>query len=191
MSKFLHESDKTPCYASLAMRNLSDISDGISNFDKLAQSLTRALRHPDQQVAVCSACIISNLTVDKSMKLGVLRASGLQELTRIVDTPNANKDFVEPALCAIRHLTNNHVNVDEAQKMFVQELQGLQKLERWLIPTTSPRSCLKAALGIVRNLSQNLAYHTILRERQFVHQILKIFLFTFDEVVSFLVFWVY
>lgn len=106
----------------------------------------------------------------------------MPELVNIIEHPGNSKELVEPAMCALRHLTNNHTKVEDAQRLLIQGLDGLQKLEKWLQPL-APRPCLKAALGVVRNLAQNVSNHGVLREGQFVHQVLKLLIYNFDEMV--------
>lgn len=183
LAKHLQSQDQTiPYHCSWTMRNLSDVTTNIANPDGLAEKLVQLLHHRDTQVTICAAGIISNLTVNnEALKLSVCRAKGIQELVRVVDVHGQNKDLLEPAMCALRHLTNNHDNADAAQKLFIQDLDGLTKLARWMQPETN-RPCLKAVLGVVRNLALKMSNHTIMRERGFVHQILRIFSLTYNDL---------
>ena len=73
--------------------------------------------------------------------------------------------------------------------MFIN-LKGLNRIHHWLqgAPnnpdnfSTIPRKCLKSALAIVRQLSAFMEVQNILREDQFLHQIIRIFIYFFDEI---------
>ena len=102
------------------MRNLSDVATGISDAGSLAGELVHLLRHSEEPVVICAAGILSNLTVNNDrLKLAVCEARGIQELLRVVDAIGAaaagtgrgsssQHELLEPAVCALRHLTNNH-----------------------------------------------------------------------------------
>ena len=102
------------------MRNLSDVATGIADAGSLAGELVHLLRHSEEPVVICAAGILSNLTVNNDrLKLAVCEARGIQELLRVVDAVGAaaagtgrgsssQHELPEPAVCALRHLTNNH-----------------------------------------------------------------------------------
>lgn len=148
---------------SWTMRNLSDVATNIGDPSSLAAELVNLLRHPEEPVIICAAGIISNLTVNNErIKLAICEARGIDELVRVVDMFGRNQELLEPAVCGIRHLTNNHKAADAAQRLFLYDLAGLQKIGRWLHPAAH-RPSVKAVLGVVRNLAQRPANHQILR----------------------------
>ena len=156
---------------SWTMRNLSDVATGIVDAGPLATELVHLLRHSEEPVVICAAGIISNLTVNNErLKLAVCEARGIQELLRVVDLLGRNRELLEPSICALRHLTNNHKAAEAAQRLFMIDLDGLPKIARWLHPSAH-RPSTKAVLGVVRNLAQRPANHQILREKHTVEQV--------------------
>jgi hypothetical protein len=132
------------------------------------------LYHPEIPIIICAAGIISNLTVNNEpLKLAICDADGIRELLRVIDTHGRNHELLEPAMCGLRHLTNNHKKAEAAQRMFIYDLGGLQMVCRWIHPQAN-RPCLKAALGVIRNLAQKPVNHPVMREKEVVHLILRL-----------------
>ena len=156
---------------SWTMRNLSDVANGIADAGPLSQELVHLLRHQEEPVVICAAGIISNLTVNNErLKLAVCEARGIQELLKVIESHGRNHELLEPAVCALRHLTNNHKAAEAAQRLFLIELDGLHKLGRWLHPAAH-RPSTKAVLGVVRNLAQKPVNHQLLKEKNTVEQV--------------------
>jgi len=180
---------------SWTMRNLSDVATGIVDAGPLAVELVNLLRHSEEPVVICAAGILSNLTVNNDrLKLAVCEARGIQELLRVVDAVGhaattggpggkSKHELLEPAVCALRHLTNNHKAADQAQRLFVVELDGLSKIGRFLHPAAH-RPSTKAVLGVVRNLAQRPANHASLREKHTVEQVFIALSAALDQLSS-------
>ena len=143
------------------------------------------------QVANYVAGTISNYTI-KFEKV-FFEKDGLLHLLNALDYHDCRnrthelKGFISEVLDAIRHLIN--IRIENSEKRFIN-LKGLPRIQYWLqgLPnnpnnfSTVPRKCLKSALAIVRQLSAFIEVQNILRKEEFVHQIIRIFIYFFDEI---------
>lgn len=61
------------------------------------------------------------------LKGAICDANGVQELLSIIERVKFEDrdaaEATEPALCAIRHLTNNHKKAEDVQRMLIYNLQ--------------------------------------------------------------------
>ena len=72
----------------------------------------------DSHILVGTTCIFLISVNNDRLKLAVCEARGIQELLRVVDAVGhattggpggkSKHELLEPAVCALRHLTNNH-----------------------------------------------------------------------------------
>ena len=140
------------------------------------------LHHNEIPIIICAAGIISNMTVNNEpLKLAICDANGIRELIQVIGVHGRNHELLEPALCGLRHLTNNHKKAEMAHRAFIYDYNGLQAVSRWIHPQGN-RPCVKAALGVIRNLAQKPSNHAVMREKDVVHLILRFFT-TFMKLV--------
>eukprot|EP00096_Caligus_rogercresseyi_P011794 TRINITY_DN4761_c0_g1_i2.p1 TRINITY_DN4761_c0_g1~~TRINITY_DN4761_c0_g1_i2.p1 ORF type:complete len:725 (+),score=235.66 TRINITY_DN4761_c0_g1_i2:66-2240(+) len=153
------------------LRNLSDAGTNIDNIEPLIGITVQLLHHNDMNIIICAAGIISNLTCNNQRnKIAVCHAGGINALVDLVKNFSSNNDCVEPAMCALRHLTNNHPEYETAQNVLCYQLGALPILLNVLHNTTY-RPLIKAVLGVIRNLAQRPANQNALREHGYLHEL--------------------
>ncbi len=170
------EKDMIGYYAASSMRNLSDSGHRIQNPDQLTKAMLNALTHKSPQVVECVLGAIANLTViNEKFKEAIFANHGIQKLVRGLDLDLNKAKLVDPAICALRALTNKHPNSDQMQMVFIQETRNLHSLKPWLsYEAAVPRQILKASIQIVKNLGQKVKHHALLRDEGFVSQVIDI-----------------
>ncbi|XP_059088483.1 junction plakoglobin-like isoform X2 [Tigriopus californicus] len=166
-----NSSNQTKSHCIWALRNLSDAASTINDVKSLIESLVELLEHKDEHIAICAAGIIFNLTCNnEANKLQVCQSNGIQALVGVIKNLGTNKDLLEPAVCALRHVTNNHVKADVAQTLLLEELNALPLLMGLLdyymkTPPFPHWPSIKAILGLLRNLAQRPGNQFILRDK--------------------------
>ena len=181
--KFLtprNDSIKLATPAALAIRNMSNMPDGIKDPDRVADSLLMALQYQDMQVATYVAEINANLTGNQNLKICFTRQNGIERLIQSLNLFQNKHEFTGPILCCLRHLTGQQQDKERVLSTF-HDFNGLHRIMEWVC-RRAPRSCLKPALGIVKNFAAVPDFHAILRQMSFVEQINKIFIWFCDEL---------
>ena len=162
------EQPKVIMHCILTMRNMSDLASGIPDGERLCQDLVQMLRYREPVIVSCATGILANLTANnEQLKLAVCKANGVPELVKLIEKVNLDnkdeRDILESALYALRHLTNNHQHDEQVQQMFVCQLNGLPIIDRHLNPLT-PRPSLKGILHVVRNLALKNGCHDAIKK---------------------------
>ena len=162
------EQPKVIMHCILTMRNMSDLASGIPDGERLCQDLVNMLQYREPVIVSCATGILANLTANnEQLKLAVCKANGVPELVRLIDKVNLDnkdeRDILESALYALRHLTNNHQHDEQVQQLFVIQLNGLPIINRHLNPDT-PRPSLKGILQVVRNLALKNGWHAAIKK---------------------------
>ena len=91
--------------AALAIRNMSNMPDGIKDPDRVADCLLMALQYQDMQVATYVAEINANLTGNQNLKICFTRQNGIERLIQSLNLFQNKHEFTGPILCCLRHLT--------------------------------------------------------------------------------------
>ena len=105
---------------------------------------------------------------------------------------NKKWKILEPSLVILKLLTNKNLQIDNFQNQadFIRatnnQNQGpLNELKPCLMLNAVPRSILKVAIGLVKNLAQIPEMnHQLLREQQYVNQILTVTAHLHQELVN-------
>ncbi|XP_040565018.1 armadillo segment polarity protein [Lepeophtheirus salmonis] len=153
------------------LRNLSDAGTMIENIEPLISVTVQLLHHNDINIIICAAGIISNLTCNNQRnKIAVCHAGGINALVDLVKNYGSKNDCVEPAMCALRHLTNNHPEFETAQNVLCYQLGALPIIIN-VLHNTNYRPLIKAILGVIRNLAQRPSNQNALREHGYLHEL--------------------
>lgn len=146
-----------------ALRNLSDAATKEMNMEPLLQRLVQLLEGTDVNIATCAVGTLSNLTCNNFInKSFVCKTGGVQALIQTIRNAGDRDEITEPAVCALRHLTNRHPEAEIAQEA-VRIHGGLADVSKLLdLPSKWP--LLTASAGLVRNLAFNLQNIPALRE---------------------------
>lgn len=139
------------------LRNLSNQATRMRDLDSLIQYLTSLLLTPnDRQSIVCSLGILNNLTADnRSNKSLFVQLNGVQTLMqKLLMETDENDDFIEIALCTLRHVTARHDLEDQAREI-IRKSYGIGNIIKFLGDKNlrDHFGVLKATVGLIKNLT--------------------------------------
>ncbi|XP_078454512.1 catenin beta-like isoform X1 [Lampetra planeri] len=172
----LHMNNPSPrlvqnCFWTL--RNLSDAATKQEDMQELLHMLVEALSSRDLSLVTCAAGTLSNLTCNNSNnKLAVYQMGGIEALLNTVEHMGGHEDILEPAVCALRHLTSRHQDADMAQTA-VRDSMGLPLVVKLLQPPSN-WPLIKADVGLIRNLALSSANHAPMRDEGVVHRLAQL-----------------
>lgn len=146
-----------------ALRNLSDGATKEINMEPLLQRLVQLLDGTDVNIVTCAVGTLSNLTCNNPVnKSFVCKAGGVQALIQTVRNAGERDEITEPAICALRHLTNRHPEAELAQEA-IRIHGGFPDVSKLLDPP-GKWPLLTATSGLVRNLAFNAQNIPALRD---------------------------
>lgn len=146
-----------------ALRNLSDAAIKELNMGPLLQKLVQFLESSDANIVTCAVGTLSNLTCNNpANKSYICKVGGVQALIQTLRNARECDEITEPAVCALRHITNRHPEAELAQEA-VRIHGGLPDVSRLLDPP-GKWPLLTAASGLVRNLANNQQNQSALRD---------------------------
>lgn len=155
------------------LRNLSDAATKLDGMNGLLQNLVHLLSTNDPGYAITAAGVLSNLTCNNPVnKAIVCQVGGVEALVRVVIQAGDSEETIEPAICALRHLTNRHPGSEVAQNA-VRINYGLPVIVKLLNPP-SRWPLIKAVIGLIRNLSLCPANHGPLREQNVLQRLVQL-----------------
>lgn len=145
------------------LRNLSDGATKEMNLEPLLQRLVQLLNGTDINIVTCAVGTLSNLTCNNQInKSFVCKVGGVRALLQTLRNAGDRDEITEPAVCALRHLTNRHPEAEIAQES-VRIHGGLPDISRLLDPP-GKWPLLTATAGLVRNLALDAQNIPALRE---------------------------
>jgi hypothetical protein len=155
------------------LRNLSDMATKQDHLDDLLRQLVVLLGSNDVTTVTCTAGVLCNLTCDNAKNKTILcQLQGVQALLQAVNNAGGREDIIEPAVCALRHITSRHPNADLAQNT-VRQVGGIPVVTAFL-----HQQCrwplLKALVGLIRNLALCLENHFPLRQQTVIPKLWNI-----------------
>uniref|UniRef100_A0A673ZEL4 Junction plakoglobin a n=1 Tax=Salmo trutta TaxID=8032 RepID=A0A673ZEL4_SALTR len=157
------------------LRNLSDAATKQEGLDSLLQTLVGLLSSDDVNMLTCSTGILSNLTCNNARnKAMVTQGNGIEALIHAVLRAGEKEDVVEPAVCALRHLTSRHADAEVAQNA-VRMHYGIPAIVKLLNqPYYWP--VIKAVVGLIRNLALCPDNQTPLRDAGAIPRLVNLLL---------------
>uniref|UniRef100_A0AAY4DGH7 Junction plakoglobin n=1 Tax=Denticeps clupeoides TaxID=299321 RepID=A0AAY4DGH7_9TELE len=157
------------------LRNLSDAATKQEGLDSLLQVLVGLLSSDDMHMLTCATGVLSNLTCNNARnKSLVTRGNGVEALIHAILRASEKEDVVEPAVCALRHLTSRHPDAEIAQNA-VRDHYGIPAIIKLLgQPYYWP--VIKAAVGLVRNLALCPANQAPLRDAGAIPRLVNLLL---------------
>ena len=157
-----------------ALRNLSDGATKEINLEPLLQRLVQLLDGNDINMVTCAVGTLSNLTCNNpSNKVFVCKVGGIQALVQTLRNAGDRDEIIEPAICALRHLTNGHSDATLAQDA-IRIHGGLPDVFRLLVPSGN-WPLLTACAGLVKNLTSNPSNSDALRDLGIIQKLTIIF----------------
>lgn len=176
-----HDSPRVVTNCLWTLRNLSDAASKLDSLDRLLQDLVYILSANNATFAMCSAGILSNLTCNNQLnKEIVCQIGGAEALVRLIIQAGDQEDIIEPAICALRHLTSRHSNAELAQNA-VRLNYGLPVIIKLLNPPTR-WTLIKALIGLIRNLAFCTANYGPLREQNAIQRLSQLLSKSFQEL---------
>uniref|UniRef100_A0A8C8DUQ3 Junction plakoglobin a n=1 Tax=Oryzias sinensis TaxID=183150 RepID=A0A8C8DUQ3_9TELE len=134
------------------LRNLSDAATKEDGLDSLLQMLVNLLSSDDINMLTCATGILSNLTCNNGHnKSLVTQNNGIESLIHAILRAAQREDIIEPAVCALRHLTSRHPQAELAQNA-VRNHYGIPAIIK-LVDQPYYWPVVKAAVGLIRNLA--------------------------------------
>ncbi|XP_053202620.1 catenin beta-1-like [Panonychus citri] len=162
------------------LRNLSDAATKLDGMEGLLQNLVHLLSTNDPGYAITAAGVLSNLTCNNPVnKAIVCQVGGVEALVRAVIQAGDSEETIEPAVCALRHLTNRHSGAEVAQNS-VRINYGLPAIVKLLNPP-SRWPLIKAVIGLIRNLALSPANHGPLRDQNVIQRLVQLLSKAFTE----------
>lgn len=145
------------------LRNLSDCATKEMNMEPLLQRLVQLIEGTDINMVTCATGTLSNLTCNNpTNKSFVCKIGGVQAIIQTIRNAGDRDEITEPAVCALRHITNRHPEAELAQEA-VRIHGGLPDISKLLDPP-GKWPLLTAASGLTRNLAFNVQNIVSLRD---------------------------
>ncbi|XP_051532667.1 junction plakoglobin-like [Myxocyprinus asiaticus] len=157
------------------LRNLSDAATKQDGMENLLQVLVSLLSSDDINMLTCATGILSNLTCNNTRnKTQVTQSNGVEALIHAILRAGSKQDVVEPAVCALRHLTSRHPEAETAQNS-VRIHYGIPAIVKLLNqPYSWP--VVKAVVGLIRNLALCPANQAHLRDAEAIPKLVTLLL---------------
>uniref|UniRef100_A0A8C1W9L2 Junction plakoglobin a n=1 Tax=Cyprinus carpio TaxID=7962 RepID=A0A8C1W9L2_CYPCA len=157
------------------LRNLSDAATKQDGMENLLQVLVGLLSSDDINMLTCATGILSNLTCNNTRnKTQVTQSNGVEALIHTILRAGSKQDVIEPAVCALRHLTSRHPEAETAQNA-VRMYYGIPAIVKLLNqPYYWP--VIKAVVGLIRNLALCPANQTPLRDADAIPKLVTLLL---------------
>lgn len=100
--------------------------------DSLLMDLVGLLSSDDMHMLTCATGVLSNLTCNNARnKSLVVQGNGVEALIHAILRASEKEDVVEPAVCALRHLTSRHPDAELAQNA-VRQHYGIPAIVKLL-----------------------------------------------------------
>jgi len=161
----------------IALRNISDQATRMRDIDSLIQQLTSILLTNHQPSVVCALGILMNLTADnRTNKSLLVKLNGVQTLMqKLLISADGNDDFIEAALCTLRHLTARHELETEAREA-IRKSYGIGNIIKLLRDKNIKEhwGIIKATVGLIKNLSLSPTIISQLCEQNAVRRLIEL-----------------
>lgn len=150
------------------LRNLSDAAVRECGLESLLQTLVGFLSNNDISILQCAAGILSNLTCNNPENKRIVCASrGVRSLVDLISRGGIEReDLVEPAVCALRHLTSRHEDAETARTDIIG-CNALPLLVQLISAARLPVQ--KATIGLLRNLALSEVSQDVIRKENVIN----------------------
>jgi hypothetical protein len=152
------------------------------NLDSLLQLLIELLQTNDLITVSCAVGIISNLTCNNQYnKMAVVQSNGVHALINTIIQVHDKEEILEPAICALRHITSRHSHASEAQDA-VRNANGLLPIVELLNPSLYSWHIIKSTISLIRNLALSPNNLPVLRETGSIQKLAQILIRSHQEL---------
>ncbi|CAF1611590.1 unnamed protein product, partial [Adineta ricciae] len=164
------------------LRNLSDQAVKLENLDSLLRLLIELLQTNDLITVSCAVGILSNLTCNNQYnKMAVVQSNGVHGLINAIIQGHDKEEILEPAICALRHITSRHSHAAEAQDT-VRNVNGLLPIVELLNPAIYSWPIIKSTISLVRNLALSPNNLPVLRETGSIQKLAQLLVRSHQEL---------
>ena len=164
------------------LRNISDQAVKLENLDSLIQLLIELLQTNDFITVSCSVGILSNLTCNNQYnKMAVVQSNGVNALINTIIQVHDKEEVLEPAICALRHITSRHSHASEAQNA-VRNFNGLLPIVELLNPSLYTWPIIKSTISLIRNLALSPQNLPVLRETGSIQKLAQLLVRSHQEL---------
>ena len=147
----------------------------------MIQLLIDLLQTNDLTTVSCAVGILSNLTCNNQYnKMAAVQANGVHALMNTIIQGHDKEEIVEPAICALRHITSRHSRANEAQDA-VRNINGLLPIVDLLNPTLYSWPIIKSTVSLLRNLALSPQNLVVLRETGAIEKLTQLMVRTHQE----------
>lgn len=139
------------------------------------------LQTNDFTTVSCAVGILSNLTCNNQYnKTAAVQANGVHGLMKTILQARDKEEILEPAICALRHITSRHSHASEAQDQ-VRNVNGLLPIIDLLNPTLYSWPIIKSTISLTRNLALSPSNLAVLREIGAIDKLAQLSMQTHQE----------
>lgn len=177
-------SDQAVKLVGLSRHSLSSISLFFlqENLDSLLRALIQFAQSNDFILISCAVGIISNLTCNNQYnKMAVVQFKGVAALVHSIVHAQGKEEILEPAICALRHVTCRHSHASEAQDA-VRNVNGLGSIVDLLDSNLYSWPIVKSTISLIRNLALAMNNLPILRETGAIQKLAQLLVRAHQEL---------
>jgi hypothetical protein len=111
----------------------------------------------------------------------VVQHDGVHALVNTVIQGHDKEEILEPAICALRHVTSRHSHAGDAQDA-VRNVNGLLPIIDLLNPTLYSWPTIKSTISLIRNLALSAANLAVLREAGAIDKLAQLLVRSHQEL---------
>lgn len=140
------------------------------------------LQSDDLITVTCAVGTISNLTCNNQYnKMAVVQTNGVPALINTIVQVHDKEEALEPAICALRHITSRHSHASEAQDA-VRTINGLPPIIDLLNPSVYSWPIIKSTISLIRNLALSPNNLPVLREKGSIQKLAQLLVRSHQEL---------
>jgi len=113
--------------------------------------------------------------------MAVVQLNGVHALINTIVQVHDKEEVLEPAICALRHITSRHSHANEAQDA-VRNVNGLLPIVDLLNPSLFSWPIIKSTISLIRNLALSPHNLPVLRETGAIQKLAQLLVRSHQEL---------
>jgi len=113
--------------------------------------------------------------------MAVVQSNGVNALINTIIQVHDKEEILEPAICALRHITSRHPHASEAQDA-VRNVNGLLPIVELLNPSLYSWPIIKSTISLIRNLALSPNNLPVLRETGSIQKLAQLLVRSHQEL---------
>jgi len=113
--------------------------------------------------------------------MAVVQSNGVNALINTIVQVHDKEEILEPAICALRHITSRHSHASEAQDA-VRNMNGLLPIVELLNPSLYSWPIIKSTISLIRNLALSPNNLPVLRETGSIQKLAQLLVRSHQEL---------